>query len=118
VKQQGLLITLFTDPLLARHFSLSVCCAQHKRRLNYLAFLGLLLLSFLPKEASPQAPETPPANHTLPQQNPAVWLGKVILPTPRYQIASTEKSFSTDNRNEISLLLQARTHCAKTKQDY
>lgn len=105
----------FTYPPLARHFSLSISCAQDKCRLNYLVFLDLYFLSFVPKVASPQTWETSPANQVLPQRNLLACLGKVILPTPRYQIAFTKNSFSTDNRSEISLLRQGKNTACKNR---
>lgn len=105
----------FTYPPLAQHLSLSVSSAQDKCRLNYLAFLDLLFLSFALAVASPQTWETSPANPVLPQQNLSVHLGKVTLPTPRYQIASIENSFST--QNEISLLRQDKNPACKDKTE-
>lgn len=103
----------FTHLSLARKFSLSIHCAQHKHRINHLPFLHLLSFSFLPKEVFPQNWGISSANQALPQQNLSDHLGKVILSFQ--DIASTGNSFSTRNRNEILLLWQGTNTAQKDK---
>lgn len=103
----------FTHLSLARKFSLSIHCAQHKHRINHLPFLHLLSFSFLPKEVFPQNWGISSANQALPQQNLSDHLGKVILSFQ--DIAPTGNLFSTRNRNEILLLWQGTNTAQKDK---